>query len=800
MEPETNTVVFYNEKEIYLKSKGQFNSNLDSLTFPILDTQTKIRFDMIIIPQKTTREDLSSLVPQIVANFENLSHYEHPNILNFIETYPRTFAKMDMEHWEKMENGKIFLDKIHPSGKVSLSLEATCIKTQHPSGPSLTLWIDLFRSRKHDPMFQNIQVTIIQNVIDRLKFLHEKSVFHGNLSPSCVHLSGDTPPVKICLVACDTATQCLERKYLRDLGKIIQTVIEMSNSTTSLDSEDFHAIVTHPFIANAADLVRHLVSTGQEKHGDKNSFESIEKVNLESKDNQTARILSILKNPNGHEWFEHGAFGMVLSAYDKNLKIMTAVKLIVSKKKNETDKERQKREFQNLKDLRHNNLVHVLQLREKQLDSEQIKELPEDYEDDFYSGLKLMLEENAKGFGIVDVICIEMELCGSTLRCWLDSRADDTNNSKLLLFNTQLRIISDVLSGVRYLHYKNIIHRDLKPGNVFYASHQKMFPLKIGDFGLSRTLESPEFLETQDEKNDDHSNNDLLAEMTSSVGTPAYQAPEVRTGRYGKPADIYSLGLIIWEVLQLHTKMSTAQRRSTFMELVYGGDTSLIKDCPEVPNLKETIKMTKTKVAERIQTIYEVQLIATEIWAKSSEELEAYLKTFQSGITIHLVEAVYTGYFIFYHSGVKLIGEGENTIVTNGDATPLVLPNDVTGCTIKNLKLKACGISWAESTLRVDGNNNLVENIHIDNKSGKGDCLRIEGSGNHVFRLRARNSEVGILIEGERANANVLDDIEISNCNNGIKVFGFYPGTVDNNRMKNCTLRNVIKGVSVKQV
>ena len=87
-----------------------------------------------------------------------------------------------------------------------------------------------------------------------------------------------------------------------------------------------------------------------------------------------------------------------------------------------------------------------------------------------------------------------------------------------------------ILDGVAYLHDHGIVHRDLKPGNIFYDQDENV--VKIGDYGLSK------FISTS--KRDG---------QTESVGTFHYMAPEIGKGSYGKEIDIYSLGIILCEVL-----------------------------------------------------------------------------------------------------------------------------------------------------------------------------------------------------------------------------------------------------------
>jgi WD40 repeat protein/serine/threonine protein kinase len=92
-----------------------------------------------------------------------------------------------------------------------------------------------------------------------------------------------------------------------------------------------------------------------------------------------------------------------------------------------------------------------------------------------------------------------------------------------------LEIMDGILAGLSHLHARRIIHRDLKPENILM---QRETP-RLADFGIARLL-----------KSSSHS--------AKVSGTLAYMAPEAFDGNRNEQTDVWSVGVIFYEMLSGH--------------------------------------------------------------------------------------------------------------------------------------------------------------------------------------------------------------------------------------------------------
>lgn len=92
-----------------------------------------------------------------------------------------------------------------------------------------------------------------------------------------------------------------------------------------------------------------------------------------------------------------------------------------------------------------------------------------------------------------------------------------------------IKLGCDICTALEVCKKKDIIHRDIKLDNIFVSSYGSF---KLGDFGIARTMEN------------------LSGGLSQNKGTANYMAPEVvRSGNYDSRADLYSLGLVLYCLL-----------------------------------------------------------------------------------------------------------------------------------------------------------------------------------------------------------------------------------------------------------
>ncbi|CAH1987041.1 unnamed protein product [Acanthoscelides obtectus] len=130
---------------------------------------------------------------------------------------------------------------------------------------------------------------------------------------------------------------------------------------------------------------------------------------------------------------------------------------------------------------------------------------------------------------------IQMALCQTTLKQWLEKRnAMVTDPDKALVQGLRSdavrQILIQLLSGLEYIHSKGVVHHDIKPSNIFIQVENNGIVIQLGDFGLACPLQS--------------------VRHSLAFGTKLYAAPEQLAGKCNPKSDMYSLGIVLFELVE----------------------------------------------------------------------------------------------------------------------------------------------------------------------------------------------------------------------------------------------------------
>ena len=234
----------------------------------------------------------------------------------------------------------------------------------------------------------------------------------------------------------------------------------------------------------------------------------------------------------------------VYLAIDSKKNILTAIKSIP---KNKMDQEAQKnfrRELQNLHNLKHPNIVHIL-----------------DY-----------LNNHSYNY-------IVLEYCnGGNLREYLQKYMEK-NNAPLNEFFIQ-KILRQIAPALEFMHSKNIIHRDIKLENILLNFNT--YP------NIPKNGKRPQALKFSEKSlNKDFSakitglnfSKDLIQDNMGStiLGTPLYMSPDVverldnkTNKKYNTSADLWSLGVITYELLTGTTPFVGSKYEEVFQNIEKG--------------------------------------------------------------------------------------------------------------------------------------------------------------------------------------------------------------------------------------
>lgn len=198
-------------------------------------------------------------------------------------------------------------------------------------------------------------------------------------------------------------------------------------------------------------------------------------------------------------------------------------------------------------------------------------------------------------------VALVMELIqGKSLRDLLDDAATPGKRAGTISVHLTVHIGSAIALALAKSHETNIIHRDIKPGNILVTGKGRVL---LTDFGIAKPLRA-----SDDDPTD-------LTSANIMMGTAKYLSPEQVQGKeLDGRADIYSLGLVLYECLAGEVPFRGENDQATAIARLQRDPTPLQNMRPDVPTTVVAVihRMLSRKPEHRFADCHEVARALTE--------------------------------------------------------------------------------------------------------------------------------------------------------------------------------------------
>jgi tetratricopeptide (TPR) repeat protein/predicted Ser/Thr protein kinase len=300
-----------------------------------------------------------------------------------------------------------------------------------------------------------------------------------------------------------------------------------------------------------------------------------------------------------------GGMGLVYRAEDTTLKRVVAIKRLAPQSQfDERDRDRFLREAQRASALNHPNVAAIYDVLQ-------------------HRGEILLVMEYVEGF---------------TLR---------QRMTQPILIEEFLEIAAQCAEGLGAAHEKRILHGDIKPENIMLTASRRV---KILDFGVAKRFSIGIATEATESLNS----------VDASInGTPAYMAPEVLMQKpYDGRADIFSLGLVFYEVLSGKQPFLTESFAGTVGLVLHAEPLTVHEMNPRVPPSLSVI-VGKMMIKDPTLRYPNVQAVANHLRilqqggtfqsTTKAEKSKHRPRVSLRGVTLLTLAVLMAGYALFHH-------------------------------------------------------------------------------------------------------------------------------------------------------
>jgi len=243
---------------------------------------------------------------------------------------------------------------------------------------------------------------------------------------------------------------------------------------------------------------------------------------------------------------------------------------------------------------------------------------------------------------------LECEDAGVDLKAWSKTKGQLQG----LTHELRIRLCRDIADAVSQIHEVGILHRDLKPANILVSkgiNTDGEFSVRLIDFGSGRVRNSQELIDFGiTPMGFTRGMND-----NTQLSTPLYLAPEIAQGQgHSIPSDIYSLGVIIYQILSgdIDKPMTTGWRDDIddvllIADIVGATQGSVVDRIPSAVTLRDNLdKINQRREKLEVSQALEARAAESEMALKRSQARRPWVYATGAALTIGLCASLFFGF------------------------------------------------------------------------------------------------------------------------------------------------------------